>query len=99
MLKVHTEGRGVCGIYPKDVANDEGGPGHGLFTAAPASLAVRDGGNMIAQELEVSLHMAFVEARQKRHEFITGRAPAARALRQPFGGGSAEGVRRRRSMS
>src|SRR5258706_3098384 len=33
-----------------------------------------DGGRgrkMIAQELEVSLHMAFVEARQKRHEFIT----------------------------
>jgi ATP-dependent Clp protease ATP-binding subunit ClpA len=32
---------------------------------------MRDGGNMIAQELEVSLHMAFVEARQQRHEFIT----------------------------
>jgi ATP-dependent Clp protease ATP-binding subunit ClpA len=34
---------------------------------------MRDGGkrNMIAQELEVSLHMAFVDARQKRHEFIT----------------------------
>ena len=26
---------------------------------------------MIAQELEVSLHMAFMEARQKRHEFVT----------------------------
>jgi len=26
---------------------------------------------MIAQELEVSLHLAFVEARSKRHEFIT----------------------------
>ena len=26
---------------------------------------------MIAQELEVSLHMAFVEARQQQHEFIT----------------------------
>src|SRR5262245_47610502 len=26
---------------------------------------------MIAQELEVSLHMAFIDARQKRHEFIT----------------------------
>lgn len=26
---------------------------------------------MIAQELEVALHMAFVQARQKRHEFIT----------------------------
>ncbi|HEX6794160.1 MAG TPA: ATP-dependent Clp protease ATP-binding subunit ClpA [Casimicrobiaceae bacterium] len=26
---------------------------------------------MIAQELEVSLHMAFVDARQKQHEFIT----------------------------
>jgi ATP-dependent Clp protease ATP-binding subunit ClpA len=32
---------------------------------------MRDGGSMIAQELEVSLHMAFVEARQSRHEFIT----------------------------
>src|SRR6195952_2712298 len=29
------------------------------------------GGRMIAQELEVSLHMGFVEARQQRHEFIT----------------------------
>jgi ATP-dependent Clp protease ATP-binding subunit ClpA len=33
---------------------------------------IEEGGlGMIAQELEVSLHMAFVEARQKRHEFIT----------------------------
>src|SRR5512146_1121100 len=33
--------------------------------------AIRRKINMIAQELEVSLHLAFVEARQKRHEFIT----------------------------
>jgi ATP-dependent Clp protease ATP-binding subunit ClpA len=26
---------------------------------------------MIAQELEVTLHMAFMDARQKRHEFIS----------------------------
>ncbi|HEY7986891.1 MAG TPA: Clp protease N-terminal domain-containing protein, partial [Methylophilaceae bacterium] len=26
---------------------------------------------MIAQELEVSLHIAFMEARQQRHELIT----------------------------
>ncbi len=32
---------------------------------------MHDGGSMIAQELEVSLHMAFVEARQARYEFIT----------------------------
>jgi ATP-dependent Clp protease ATP-binding subunit ClpA len=32
---------------------------------------MRYGEHMIAQELEVSLHMAFVEARQQRHEFIT----------------------------
>jgi ATP-dependent Clp protease ATP-binding subunit ClpA len=32
---------------------------------------MHSGGRMIAQELEVSLHMAFVEARQQRHEFIT----------------------------
>jgi len=30
-----------------------------------------DGGSVISQELEVSLHMAFVEARSARHEFIT----------------------------
>src|SRR5512142_371786 len=33
--------------------------------------AIRRKIEMIAQELEVSLHLAFVEARQKRHEFIT----------------------------
>jgi ATP-dependent Clp protease ATP-binding subunit ClpA len=32
---------------------------------------MRYGGSVISQELEVSLHMAFVEARQARHEFIT----------------------------
>jgi len=33
---------------------------------------MRDGGElMIAQELEVSLHMAFMDARRKRHEFIS----------------------------
>jgi ATP-dependent Clp protease ATP-binding subunit ClpA len=33
---------------------------------------MRDGGKlMIAQELEVSLHMAFMDARRKRHEFIS----------------------------
>jgi ATP-dependent Clp protease ATP-binding subunit ClpA len=32
---------------------------------------VNDGGSVISQDLEVSLHMAFVEARSARHEFIT----------------------------
>ena len=63
---------------------------------------------MIAQELEVSLHMAFVEARQKRHEFITvehlllapgqsdGRGSAARLRRQHRGTEeSARGLHRR----
>jgi len=70
MLKVHTEGRGVCGRI-RGRRLHESGAGGSIFAPAPASPAVRDGGNMIAQELEVSLHMAFVEARQKRHEFIT----------------------------
>ena len=56
---------------------------------------------MIAQELEVSLHMAFVEARQKRHEFITvehlllallDNPSAAEALRAS--GGNIEQLRR-----
>src|SRR5437870_13191731 len=37
----------------------------------PAGVSGSRGSIMIAQELEVSLHMAFVEARQKQHEFIT----------------------------
>ena len=56
---------------------------------------------MIAQELEVSLHMAFVEARQNRHEFITvehlllallDNPSAAEALRAC--GGNIEQIRR-----
>ena len=40
---------------------------------------------MIAQELEVSLHMAFVEARQQRHEFITVEHLLLALLRQSEG--------------
>src|SRR5574338_398669 len=51
---------------------DQGRAGDRVRPTAPASAAVRHGGSgMIAQELEVSLHMAFMDARQKRHEFIT----------------------------
>ena len=49
---------------------------------------------MIAQELEVSLHMAFVEARQKRHEFITVEHLLLALLRQPVGVGGAARLRR-----
>src|SRR5665647_2123804 len=35
---------------------------------------------MIAQELEVSLHMAFVEARQQRHKFIIDNTPQVAGL-------------------
>ncbi len=35
------------------------------------SASLNDGEDVISQELEVSLHMAFVEARSARHEFIT----------------------------
>ena len=41
---------------------------------------------MIAQELEVSLHMAFVEARQQRHEFITVEHLLLALLNQEDGG-------------
>ncbi len=51
---------------------------------------------MIAQELEVSLHMAFVEARQKRHEFITvGTSPS----RHPASPPTARSTPSRRSAS
>ena len=44
---------------------------------------------MIAQELEVSLHMAFVEARQQRHEFITVEHLLMALLDNPSAGRSA----------
>jgi ATP-dependent Clp protease ATP-binding subunit ClpA len=53
---------------------------------------------MIAQELEVSLHMAFVEARQQRHEFITVEHLLMALLDNPSGGRGAArllGQRRR----
>lgn len=71
MLKVHREGKGVCGVFPKDIASTkvEQVVRHARQEGHP--VAMHDGGSMIAQELEVSLHMAFVEARQARYEFIT----------------------------
>ncbi len=44
-----------------------------MLSPQPAARRIRakEAIEMIAQELEVSLHMAFVEARQKQHEFIT----------------------------
>jgi ATP-dependent Clp protease adapter protein ClpS len=71
MLKIHHEGRGVCGVYLQGRGRNQGRTGAHRRTARRASAAVHYGGRMIAQELEVSLHMAFVEARQQRHEFIT----------------------------
>ena len=54
-----------------------------------------EGRSMIAQELEVSLHMAFVEARQKQHEFITVEHLLLAHARQPVRRRGAEGLRRR----
>src|SRR6516162_1030176 len=50
---------------------DQGRIGARRRTARRSPAAMHFGVSMIAQELEVSLHMAFVEARQQRHEFIT----------------------------
>jgi ATP-dependent Clp protease adaptor protein ClpS len=45
MLKVHTEGAGVCGIYPKDVAASKVEQVY-LCPPASASAGVRDGGKL-----------------------------------------------------
>src|SRR6185503_9992025 len=50
---------------------DEGRACAGRRSSLRTPASMHYGGRMIAQELEVSLHMAFVEARQQRHEFIT----------------------------
>jgi hypothetical protein len=55
------------GLYQRCRRN-KGSTGIRLFNAARASAKMPHGGKliMIAQELEVSLHLAFVEARQKK---------------------------------
>ena len=69
MLKVHRDGKVRC--LSKGHCQHQSRIGINPCQKGGAPAAVRDGGSMIAQELEVSLHMAFVEARQARHEFIT----------------------------
>ena len=46
MLKVHREGMGVCGVYPKDIAATKVEQVVGVCAQASASAAVRDGGNV-----------------------------------------------------
>ena len=43
MLEVHTRGKGVCGVYHLRDRGDQGGAGHDLRPAAPASTPVHDG--------------------------------------------------------
>ena len=50
---------------------------------------------MLSKELEFTLNSAFRDAREKRHEFMTVRAPAARPARQPRRGQGAARLRRR----
>jgi len=62
------------GITRSDVAGrlDQAGEQFDDFEASsPSTGETLSSSSPIAQELEVSLHMAFMEARQKRHEFIT----------------------------
>src|SRR5476649_574787 len=70
MLSVHRYGKGVRRVFQRYSLYQSRVRFNACAQGRPPP-AVRDGGSMIAQELEVSLHMAFVEARQARHEFIT----------------------------
>src|SRR5437762_2412805 len=45
MLKVHREGMGICGIYPKDVATTKVEQVVG-YAKAPAPATMRHGGNV-----------------------------------------------------
>ena len=65
MLTVHTEGRGVCGVYTKDIAATKVDQVLDMARGFTSTLqCVMEEKRMIAQELEVSLHMAFMDARQ-----------------------------------
>ncbi len=43
MLHVHTRGRGICGVFTREVGRVQGGAGERILTAQPAPLAVHDG--------------------------------------------------------
>ena len=48
MLQVHHEGRGVCGVYPRDVAATRIAQ-VAQYAGAPASAAMRDGARLTAR--------------------------------------------------
>ena len=73
MLAVHNKGKGVCGIYPRDIASTKVSQVISLArkNQHPLQCLMEEINFMIAQELEVTLHMAFMDARQRKHEFVT----------------------------
>ena len=72
MLKVHREGMGVAASIRATSPRPRSSRSR-LCAQAPASAAVRDGGNVEHDRPGTRSQPAhgFVEARQKRHEFIT----------------------------
>lgn len=71
MLECASRGKRGLRSFPEGYRQHESGIGFETCRSEGHPIAMYDGGSMIAQELEVSLHMAFVEARQARYEFIT----------------------------
>ena len=84
MLEVHTQGKGVCGIYTYRNRRDESGAGQRVCRSASTSPAVYARGDsrensrrkrirreMLSSELEFCLNEAFQQARSERHEYMT----------------------------
>ena len=83
MLKVHREGMGVCGVYPKDVAATKVEQVIAFSRQHQHPLQCVMEEHDCAEFWKSVWHMAFMEARHKRHEFHHRGAPAARHAGQP----------------
>ena len=80
MLAVHTQGKAICGVYSKDVAETKAQQVNEYSRGKPTSPTVQDRKGRLAfsglyymlnKDLEFTLNSAFRDARSNRHEFMT----------------------------
>ena len=73
MLLIHNEGKGICGVFPLDIAETKANQvvEFARINQHPLEYKCTKGNRMISEELEIRIQKAFELARLKKHEFLT----------------------------
>ena len=77
MLSVHHRGHGVCGYYPRDIAEtkvsqvSDFASEHGMPLKITAEPELRANPMRVSPEVEIAFSLAASEARRRQHEYIS----------------------------